>query len=246
MEVRENEDCDEQLMAKLAQLLQQINAYAKAYKSMYEMEQEEIKRAVNNGQEPKKFTMRLRHESNRDNRRYNLPSANEIAVVFEDDDGQPPHNRDFCVHLRSSRLTKQISFLNSNLDPMVYPLLFPECDEGWSDHLKRKNNNRVSQMEFYSYRIAIREEFNPILWGGKLFQQYVVDAYCKAEANRLNYIKTHQADLRAESYAGLMDYLSNMAENRGMKAGIKIILPSTYYGSPRNMREMYLDAMRVS
>jgi len=233
-------------MEKLSRLLHQVNAYAKAYKNMHELEQEEATRAQQRGEEPKTFTMRLRHEKHHDHRRYNLPTANEVAVVFEDDDGQPPFNRDFRVHLRSCCRTKRISILNSHLDPMVYPLLFPQCEEGWCDLIERKNKKRVSQMEFYSYRISIRDEFNPILRGGKLFQQYVVDAFCKAEANRLNYIKTHQEDLRAEHYAGLMDYISNITENRGLKPGIKIILPSTYYGSPRNMRELYLDAMRVS
>jgi len=133
MEGSENRECDQNVMKKIANLLQNINFYAQAYKSMYEVENEEIQRARAAGREVKPFTMRLRHERSKDYRRYNLPTANEVAVVFEDEDGQPPYNRDFCVHLRNTYSTKRISILNSHLDPMVYPILFPKCDEGWCD-----------------------------------------------------------------------------------------------------------------
>ena len=40
-------------------------------------------------------------------------------------------------------------------------------------------------LQFYSYRLAIRQNFSGIHYGGKLFQQYIVDAYVKTEQNRL-------------------------------------------------------------
>ena len=73
----------------------------------------------------------------------------------------------------------------------------------------------------------------------------MVDAYCKVEGERLEYIRTHQTDLRAESYQGLRDYLQSEAERRDLRPGRTVILPSTFPGSPRNMNQNYLDAMAI-
>ncbi|KMQ90800.1 hypothetical protein RF55_9409 [Lasius niger] len=42
-----------------------------------------------------------------------------------------------------------------------------------------------------------------------------------------------------------MDHLDNRAQNKGIKAGIPVILPSSFMGSPRNMQERYQDAMSM-
>ncbi|CAG7821279.1 unnamed protein product, partial [Allacma fusca] len=81
--------------------------------------------------------------------------------------------------------------------------------------------------------------------GGKLTQQIAVDAYAKAEASRLNWIRTHQKDLRVEMYTGLLDHIENRANSEGIKAGKAVILPSSFMGSPRNMQQLYQDAIAI-
>ena len=247
MNLQANQGCSADLMRTISTVISRVSAYARNYKTMHEIEQEEIRRAAREGRPPKPYTMVMRHASNVSSNRYDLPTAKEVAVVFEDYEGEPPVRRGFQVYSRGSTRTRQVSVLDSNLDPMVYPLLFPGCDEGWNPLLPKIGSTKgVTQMEYYAYRIAIRDEFNPILWGGKLFQQYLVDAYCKAESNRLNYLRKIQRELRAESYSGLADYVAHRAEREGMIPGTVVILPSSFTGSARNMRESYLDAMRVS
>ncbi|GBM01802.1 hypothetical protein AVEN_205465-1 [Araneus ventricosus] len=72
-------------------------------------------------------------------------------------------------------------------------------------------------------------------------QLYVIDSTqateIRVEANNRNFIRTHQQQLRTEFYQGLADHLENAAQNAGFKAGIPVILPSSFEGSPRNMRE---------
>jgi Helitron helicase-like domain at N-terminus len=92
---------------------------------------------------------------------------------------------------------------------------------------------------------AIRPNFNPIISSGKLFQQWVVDSYVQVEANNLNFIRNNQTQLRSENYQGLMDHLANVAADEGVLAGRTTILPSSFQGSPRNMRERYQDAMAI-
>lgn len=91
----------------------------------------------------------------------------------------------------------------------------------------------------------MRGDFTPLHHAGKLYQQYLVHAYCTVEADRLQYIKTHQKDLRAECYQGLIDYLAHAAEERDLRPGNLVILPATFVGGPRYMRNKYQDAMTL-
>ena len=78
-----------------------------------------------------------------------------------------------------------------------------------------------------------------------LFQQYIVDAYCKVEGQRLKYIKRNQGALRVERYQGLLDHLNSRADARGLQPGRMVILASTFQGSPRAMHQNYQDTMAM-
>ncbi|MCP4493928.1 MAG: hypothetical protein GY820_42505, partial [Gammaproteobacteria bacterium] len=106
-------------------------------------------------------------------------------------------------------------------------------------------DRRVSQLQFYSHRLAIRDEFSPIHHGGKLFQQYAVDSYVKVEQNRLEYIKMNQNKLRVDKYHGLMDYIGSDAQAKGVQPGKLVVLPSSFQGGPRAMQQNYQDAMTI-
>ena len=47
--------------------------------------------------------------------------------------------------------------------------------------------------------------WNTLFWGGKLFQQYVVDAWASIEQSKLNWVRFHQKELRVDVYQGLRD-----------------------------------------
>ena len=52
-----------------------------------------------------------------------------------------------------------------------------------------------------------------MLYGKRLFQQYVVDMYIKVETSRLDYIRNHQKQIRSDLYQGVVDSLQ-AGENR--------------------------------
>ena len=108
-------------------------------------------------------------------------------------------------------------------------------------------NTRVTPMQFYSSKLMVRPDFGPLPHaGGFLFQQYCVDAYCKAEAHRLKYIRDNQQALRAENYKGVQEYVAGIdAGGSACRIGRPVILPSTYAGSPRSCQHKYLGAMAV-
>jgi hypothetical protein len=229
MNIRSNTTCDRQLMSRLDQLIRRINPFAEAFKMMHELENEKGSTDV---------CMYIRHDRDLDLRRYNASRVNEVAIVFQNVDGEPPFERDIRVFSRSSQTTQQISILSPNCDPMSYPILFPLGDEGW------KIGIGCTLCEFYSYRFATRDDFNPLLNAGKLTQQFIVDAYVKIEGNNLNFVKQQQSKLRVEQYRGLMDHIMN-SESNNVRAGKAIILPSSFQGSPRAMAQNYQDAMAI-
>ena len=165
-------------------------------------------------------------------------------------DGAPPGKHDIVVYPNDKPL-HNISYLNKHCDPMLYPLLFPSGQLGWDPSLQHNPQfattcrNKVTQLQFYSFHLAIREQFSAIHQAGKLFQQYVVDAYVKTEAERLTFISTHQKQLRVDCYQGLMDHIYLQASNLNASVGRVVILPSSFAGSPRNMQQHYQDAMAI-
>lgn len=62
------------------------------------------------------------------------------------------------------------------------------------------------------------------------------------ESQRLKFIATHQKELKAEKYCGLMDAIN---DGDGNNTGIRTILPPTVYGSPRFYAEAFQDSMAI-
>jgi hypothetical protein len=105
--------------------------------------------------------------------------------------------------------------------------------------------SKVTLLQFYSYHLACRAQFSPLHYGGKLFQQYIVDAYVKTEASRLDYIQKNQKALRVDLYQGLLDHILSQSIEQHLTPGKVVILPSSFHGSPRNMQQNYQDAMSL-
>ncbi|XP_025265716.1 uncharacterized protein LOC112638349 [Camponotus floridanus] len=111
---------------------------------------------------------------------------------------------------------------------------------------RRYNVQRTNEVAAVFYTTAdgeIPESYVTIR--RRLFQQWLVDSYVKIEKDRIDYCKTHQKELRSETYQGLRDYLQTMANDLNGRIGKMVILPSTFIGSPRNMLQNYQDAMAI-
>lgn len=138
--------------------------------------------------------MAIKDDRKLDARRYNIARDNEVAVIFENSDGEPPYNRYLIIHLgEGERKTQRIYILNPNLDSMVYPLLFPFGEQGWHIGMPlqlnemenenvfgedfnerdeeenvaysgRKKQINISQMQYYCYQLSVRDTFCPIFF----------------------------------------------------------------------------------
>nr|CAD1836026.1 unnamed protein product [Ananas comosus var. bracteatus] len=144
---------------------------------------------------------------------YNPPSSGEIAGLIVGDLGCADRQRDIIVEHKTDGL-KRISDLHPSFMAMQYPILFPYGEDGFHIRIKYNETSRIRELsrqcvtmrEFYAYRIQNRPaEGTTLVRGGKLFQQYIVDAFSCVEEERLDYIRRNQGTLRTEIYKGIRD-----------------------------------------
>jgi len=173
-------------------------------------------------------------------RRYNAQAAPEVGILMDNDVAEA---RDVVLRFRDGAGggLKRISELHPSYDALQYPLMFPYGNDGYTIYLMTEGERKVTQLQYYSYHIMVREG-NDILMMGRLFQQFLVDVYCKIETERLGWIRREQKTLRADDYGTLRDSLV-ASDGDPRNVGQRVVLPSTYTGGPRWMHERQSDAM---
>jgi len=76
---------------------------------------------------------------------YIAANVTEVAIIFQNNDGEPNLERDLLIHLSADPSdftaagTKRVGVHNPNLDPLSYPILFPSGDQGWHCNLMLEN-----------------------------------------------------------------------------------------------------------
>lgn len=158
--------------------------------------------------------------------------AGEIAAVFKDTDGNPPDGIKIAIFPRKGH-RQLINIRDPNVDPMIFPLLFPYGEPGYDfnlQHTRLAKNNTTTLKEFYKHRLHFRKDNENLYFKfGKLFQEYVVHSWIKIESNNLNWIRRNQNKLKITKYSGIMNHKSTMytPENVDQGLGCAYILPST-------------------
>ena len=124
-------------------------------------------------------------------------------------------------------------------------MFFPLGEDGWQLKIPHsKGKAHVTAIEYYSYRLMVRSSLSPLHLSGRLFDQHEVDMYAKKEQQRLNYIALNQKKIRVDLYSGLADAFA-AGDTLSKECGRKVVLPSSYTGGPRQMFELYQDAMSI-
>ena len=104
--------------------------------------------------------------------------------------------------------------------------------------------HKITQREYYSFLLHYRQgQYNVLHRAGLLFQEYIVDAYAQIEQGRLDYLRFNQEKLRSEVYSGIVDAALHGIDLS--KIGNLSILPSSFKGGPREMWQLYQDAMAI-
>ncbi len=187
---------------------------------------------------------------------YEKPTANNdnLAVLVTNPDEEKRAPRGIIMQSRKpvekdklyTRVTENFGYYDS----LCYPLFFPKPMFTWKHKtLKRKHSSPkrkfISAREYYSYMLQTRKKrFNPFLQGERLFQQYILDMFCKIQQFELTWIKNNQGKIRSDLYSGVVDAMqTDNLRNIGKK---KIIVPGSVTTSPRWYHVRYQNALAVA
>ncbi|KAL5185225.1 Replication protein A DNA-binding subunit B [Glycine soja] len=111
--------------------------------------------------------------------------------------------------------------------------------------VQKKKAKPSDKREWFAYRLQSRSnEAQTLLHSRKLFQQFIVEGYTMVESERLSYIRNNQKKLRIDKYSSLQTSLDT-GTAKGLTKGKRVILPSTFVGSPRYMDQLYFDSMEI-
>lgn len=173
-------------------MLSQSHNYAEIYRHAFEVLQEQDEDAQD-------VEIRLHVGPGRDPRRYNLPTSDDIAVILPGD-GASMDSRDIILRLRNppNQPLQRIYDMHPAYPCLHYVLLFPYGEAGWHYNLMNNSSNprRITQLQFNAFRLyAHMGEFNTVLRGGRLFQQFIVDMWVSTDQNRLRFLRNNQGQL---------------------------------------------------
>jgi hypothetical protein len=162
---------------RLLTMMYSINPYVEAFKMARDMMATEGA--------PMDLKLRLIAFRTKDARRYNVPTADEVAALMVGDGSEAADRRDVVLAQQVGPF-QRISQLHVGYMALHYPLLFPYGEDGWhpniqlngviananldEDHveeseLQRKHCN-VTMAEFYGYRLQHRDTDGIVLLRG--------------------------------------------------------------------------------
>lgn len=232
---------DPVILRELQSMLMQHNPYVQFFRQ-----------AAESSRDAPNVLIRMRGDNTPDPRRYNLPAASEVAGLIPDSDTLNKGPRDIVLRMRGGGV-QRLSDLNRAYDPLHFVLMHPRGEPGWGPYDNHQvhpvtllpTSRHVTAREHAAFRLQ-RRDFEPptMLQCARLTQEYMVDQYCKVETDRLRFLERNQAKLRAELYQGLQDSISR-GDGDARSVGLRVVLPSSFLGGPRNMHQTYLDAMAI-
>ena len=192
----------------------------------------------------------LRVTPHHDHRRFNLPTADEVAVILPGVDGDNTNisRRDIVLQSRAGGL-QIISDLHPAYVPLYYVLLFPYGENGWHPALTLAGSSKhLTQSRYVAYRLQVRQnEYSALLHGGRLLQRFMVDMFASIDQSRLHWFRENQPTIRACLYSGLEDAAAQGDDDVDLHTlGQKFILPSSYIGGPRHMQQRFQDSMAIA
>ncbi|KZT54764.1 hypothetical protein CALCODRAFT_547562, partial [Calocera cornea HHB12733] len=259
---RRNPNLKPQIIWELGQMLQETHVYAQLYKHAFEVLKEEEDRNQAAGRPNQVVSVRLHVDPRKDPRHYNMPTVDEVAVIIPNTDSN--QYRDIVLHNRTDGHLQPMRTGDPAYMPLHYVLAFPNGEHGWYYEMPRadqaiqeengdmpqlaQHRTRVSEQDYYRYRLHFRNLnwAHHLFMCGRLFQQFIVDAWASVEQNRLYWIEHNQKTIRADLYNGLVDAAAQHDHDHNLSnMGRRVILPATHPTSPRAMHQLYQDSMAI-
>lgn len=192
-------------------------------------------------------------------RTYNKPKCAEVALITSSDleSSSQNYKRSVVITLENSGRLQEIPFSHPAYFPLCYPLFYFTGEQGWYINMKSESDpsKKITMREYGAYLLQIRDkvyvevfkelgdikiQYDTVLCGNALTQQFVDDLYISVENDRLLFLRLNQKKLKVELYQGLIDAVASREQRL---AGKYVILPATHVGSPRWYYTEFQDAM---
>ncbi|GKE37617.1 DNA helicase, partial [Tanacetum coccineum] len=170
-------------------------------------------------------------------RQYELPTAETVGAIVFAQSSDTENDFDLIVE-EHCRFLQRVNKLHPCYMSLQFPLLLIYSEDGYHKDMKLANvsgqsskaDKRMSMNMYYSYQMHDRlNHYSLLLRGGKLFQQYIVTAYCAIEQNCLDYIRQKQHDIRNEYLSGIYDAIVR-GDRDGSDLGLRTVLTASFTG----------------
>lgn len=233
-----------QVIELIIKMLNEVNPYV----SKFRMARDRFKMDPDST-----FHMRIVNNREKDGRTYDKPTASEVAALIPGDFNLEMDKRDIVLQEKHSKKFKRISEIHPSYLALQYPLIFTYGEDGFRLGIKKRETpatqklkrSNISMRQWFAFRLHERKnECHTLLHSKRLFQQFLVDAYTTIETNRLSYLRLNQTCLRSDSYDSIKQ-LENSEAPDMHEQGNRFILPASFTGGPRYMKNLYLDAMAI-
>ena len=239
--------CLSRIMKKLQTMLLDVNPFVKDFVQICEIPDEEISEGK------LVISCKARPEGEHERRHNAQQSLTEVSVLTNCESG------DLVIRKRGGGL-QFINDIHPSAQPMHFVLLFPYGTKGYDTAEKHKDENgecgtrRVTPREFFVFHINMRDTSSDFLFRcARLFQEYLCLAYTTVESQRLKFMRHNQKALRADTYKNIREEIDKRvpltdrvrAGDEAVRFGKKIILASSYVGSPRWYNAQFQDGLAI-
>lgn len=127
---KDNPMLDEEVLKIIQEVLLKNNAFVQKYKQAYDI-LKEVPSTEND------VYVSLQYKSDKDKRRYNLPTIDEVSVILPGDGTIKSGVRDIVLHLKGSHYLERINECHPAYLPLHYVLLFPYGELSWKPDMVR-------------------------------------------------------------------------------------------------------------
>ena len=136
--------------------LRELNPYVLQFIHLKDV----VERADRAGVDLQNVRLNLVPATSREQRRFNLPTSNDIAVAFPMGEDYTPQDSDIVIHRNDGHLIR-IPESNPLVDPLTYPILYPSGGEGWKRNMPlrrtvQSTRNRLTLKMHYAHVLRLR------------------------------------------------------------------------------------------
>ena len=253
MESIRNDPRTRQLLKKLQDILHEHNWLVKLYKNIYSD-------YIENNIELKELHLKVHSNINDKTnlghyKTFVKPSKNsKIATLLKlpDLSERKKSHLSFTVTTKKNDKNGMLNETHGLCDAFCFPLFYPYGETSYQAGLTNSNGDKITMTAYYRYKLFERylgksknkKEWNPFIYGKRLFHLWVTNQWAKIQQEKLNFVLDHQKEFRAESYE-IVKRARKKNKNLNQLGRKVNIIPKEYTESPRYYRTKYQNALAI-